>query len=276
MKFRLVHSAVRLMMISMMAFGVFLLPVQDGSIAIAADSLASLTLDVYTCDPGYDPIDPHETLVDPCNHGTEDITFTLDSLAGQSGSASASTGTGAAPATISFSGLTDGDYRLTQQTPDTIARSFILQCTSTVRAFDYPFSPFASIESGGRLNIHLLPGEQLVCDWYNVQTSQSAALTLTAYDCSGDMLGPDVCDLATGIEFELVNSTGGDPQRIVTDAAGIATFYGDGIYRLTAVSELDDRVFCAFEPYDVVIDDQLDLDPARPIAIDAYFCYPGA
>ena len=136
--------------------------------AAALDPPASLSVNVHTCDELHDPIDPNQTLVNECNLGTEDIPFSLEPIAPQGGSMMASTGTGGNPATISFSELAAGDYRLIQQTPESIALAYIAHCTSNVRTFDYPLSPFAIIESHGRLNIQLLPGEQLTCDWYNV------------------------------------------------------------------------------------------------------------
>jgi hypothetical protein len=248
----------------------------------AEDATASLTIDVYTCESRNDPIDPTESLIDQCKIGTEDIVFSLDAIGTQGSGASASTGTGGAPSTISFSDLAPGAYRLTQQTPDTIGLSYISQCTSSTRTFEYPFSPFAVIEPGGRLNIDLLPGEQLACDWYNVQATPdepagTAALTITAYSCNGDVIGPGMCDLAPNVTFTIVD-VAGKSQQITTGADGIVTFDGSGAYRLSPTSELPNRNFCAFEPYGTVsiADGAVTLDPANPIAIDAYYCYPGA
>lgn len=245
--------------------------------ASAQDALASLTLDIYTCESRNDPIDPTESLIDQCRLGTEDIPFTLEKISSQDGSAMASTGTGGAPATISFTQLTPGDYRLTQQTPGTIALSYIAQCTSSVRTFDYPFFPFAIVELGGRLNIHLLPGEQLSCDWYNVRAEPeaAAALTITAYSCSGDVIGPGLCDLAPNVEFALTDSAG-TVEHLMTGANGIATFDGSGAYHLEAISTLENREFCGFDPHTTTAGADLTLDPATPLAIDAYYCYPGA
>ena len=250
--------------------------------ARAQDAPASVTIDVYTCESRNDPIDPTESLIDQCKLGTEDIMFSLDAIGAQGSGASASTGTGGAPSTISFTDLTPGDYRLTQQTPDSIGLSYISQCTSSVRTFDYPFTPFAIIEPGGRLNVSLLPGEQLSCDWFNVQATpadpaETAALTITAYSCSGDVIGPGMCDIAPDVTFTIVDAAG-KPQQLTTGADGIVTFDGTGAYQLSPTSELPNRNFCAFEPYDTVSisDGSLTLDPANPIAIDAYYCYPGA
>jgi hypothetical protein len=157
--------------------------------------------------------------------------------------------------------------------------SYILQCTSSVRSFAYPFSPFAIIEPGGRLNINLLPGEQLTCDWHNVQATpdKPAALTITAYSCSGDVIGPGMCDLAPDVTFTIVDAAG-NSEQLTTGPDGTVTFDGSGAYQLSPTSELPNRNFCAFAPYGTVSssDGALTLDPAAPIAMDAYYCYPGA
>ena len=245
--------------------------------AAALDSPASLTVNVYTCDELHDPIDPNQTLVNECDLGTEDIPFTLEPIAPQGGSMMASTGTGGHPATISFTELAAGDYRLMQQTPESIALAYVAQCTSNVRTFDYPFSPFAIIESHGRLNIQLLPGEQLACDWYNVLApeKQSAdSLTVTVYSCDGDIIDPELCDLAPDVEFRLFSPSA--EIVLTSDADGIATFDGQGEFQMEPVSELDDRVFCGFQTSTDQVTGPLTLDPANPIAFDAYYCYPGA
>ena len=245
--------------------------------AAALDSPASLTLNVYTCADLHDPIDPNQTLVNECNLDTEDIPFTLEPAAPQVGSMMASTGTGGHPATISFSELAAGDYRLVQQTPESIALAYVAQCTSNVRTFDYPFSPFAIIESHGRLNIQLLPGEQLTCDWYNVlapEQATGATLTVTVYSCSGDIIDAALCDLAPDVELRL--SSPNFEIALTSDADGVATFEGQGEFQLEPVSTLDDRVFCGFHSSSDPVATPLTLDPANPLAIDAYYCYPGA
>ncbi len=268
-----------LRMIAAFAIVLGVAPAAIGSPVNAAPAVepASLVLNIYTCESRNDPIDPTESLIDQCRLGTEDIPFTLEMIASQDGSAMASTGTGGAPATISFTELVPGDYRLVQQTPDTIARSYVATCTSNVRTFDYPFSPFAIIESGGRLNIHLLPGETLTCDWYNVQAEpeSAAALTVTAYSCSGDVIGPDLCDLAPDVEFALTNSTG-TVEHLTTDSNGVATFDGNGAYHLEAISTLENRVFCGFDPHSTTSGADLTLGPSAPLVIEAYYCYSGA
>jgi hypothetical protein len=245
--------------------------------AAAVESAASLTIDIYTCDALHDPIDPNQTLVNECALGTEDIPFTLEPVAPQGGSMMASTGSGGSPATIAFSNLSPGDYRLVQDAPESIAHSYIAQCDSNVRSFDYPFSPFATIEQHGRLNIQLLPNEQLECAWYNVLASEQASatsLTVTVYSCSGDVIDPEICDPAPDVELRLF----GPSAEIIltTDTRGVATYDGTGRYQIEAVSEIEDRDFCGFQTPSGDIPESLALDPAQPVTLEAFYCYPGA
>lgn len=247
------------------------------SSAGALDSPASLTLNVYTCDRLHDPIDPNQTLLNECALGTDDIAFTLEPLAPQRGGMMASTGTGGSPATISFSELASGLYRLSLESPPTIAQSYVATCTSNVRTFDYPFTPFAIIEPNGRLNIELLPDEQLTCDWFNIlapEQEPATSLTVTVYDCNGDVIGPDVCEPAPGVELRLFSASA--EVLITADANGIATFDGEGTFEIEPVSELEERVFCSFQTASSDVVDVLTLDLDNPIAIEAYYCYPGA
>lgn len=238
---------------------------------------ASLTINVYTCDDLHDPIDPNQTLVNECALSTDDIAFTLEPSSPSNGSMSASTGSGGAPATIAFTQLTPGAYRLSQDTPATIAQSYVSTCTSNVRTFDYPFSPFAIVEPHGRLNIELMPGEQLACDWYNIQASDAATattLTVTVYSCDGDVIDPELCDRAPGVELRLVGPSAG--ITITADDSGVATFDGEGVYELEPISELEDRDFCGFYDDTGNAPDLVDLSVAEQITLDGYYCYLGA
>ena len=245
--------------------------------ASALDAPASLTINVYSCDQLHDPIDPNQTFANECALGTDDIPFTLEPLAPQGGSMMASTGTGGSPSSISFSQLPSGLYRLSQETPATIAQSYVAICTSNIREFEYPFTPFAIIEPNGRLNIELLPDEQLTCDWFNILAPAEdtvSSLNLTVYSCSGDVIGPEVCDPAPNVELRLFSPSA---EIILTsDANGVATFDGEGDFQIELVSELDDRVTCGIFAPDGVPSSSLTLDPENAISIEAYYCYPGA
>lgn len=140
---------------------------------------ASLTLDIYTCAVTEDPMDLFSIDPNDCHLGTDDIPFTLAPISVQGGEMMASTGSGGRPATISFTQLVPGTYRLIQHASATVARSYIARCTSNVREFDYPFAPFATIGPEGRLDVELLPDEQLVCDWIDIRANDSGRIWLS-------------------------------------------------------------------------------------------------
>jgi hypothetical protein len=189
---------------------------------------ASLTIDVHTCQPGHDPVDPIQTLVAVCDEPTDDILFSLE----RDGSvASASTGTGGRPATIRFGNLAAGAYLLTEAIPDTVSMAYIAECRSDVRTFAYPFFPFAIIEEGGRIQIELLPGENMVCAWHNVLAGESGSLTIEKFWCEGDVISEEVCDLYPGgILFTLVPQDGREEISLKTEPDGTVTVEVTGVF----------------------------------------------
>jgi hypothetical protein len=192
---------------------------------------ASLTINKFTCQSAHDPIDPNQTLANECAEPTEDITFTLSNDAGSS--ASASTGEGGAPATILFSELEPGTYLLTEEMPDNVRLAYIGECRSDVRTFNYPFYPFAVIEPEGRINVELLPGEDLECDWYNVVEETSGTLTIVKYWCEGNVINAQSCELyAGGIEFTLIPQDGGEEISVLTGNEGTVTTEAEGTYEI--------------------------------------------
>lgn len=226
---------------------------------------ASLTINKYTCDAAHDPIVPNQTLVNECNIGTEDITFTLEA---QGSVASASTGVGGKPATIVFSDLAAGTYLLTEQMPDNIRMAYIAQCTSDVRTFDYPFYPFAVIEQDGRIDVTLLPGEDMVCDWYNVLAPESGSITITKYSCSGDVIDKSICDPGVDVAFLLTPVEGGAPIPLTTDANGVATVDAEGTFTLEEVGQR----WCFAESQSVNAAGQVVVAAGQDVTIDIYNC----
>lgn len=225
---------------------------------------ASLTINKYTCDALHDPIEPNQTLINECNLGTEDITFTLEA---QGSTASASTGVGGKPATIVFSDLAAGTYLLTEQIPDNVRLAYISQCTSDVRSFSYPFYPFAIIEPEGRINVELLPGEDMVCDWYNVLAPESGSITIHKYDCSGDVIDPSICDPGAGVSFTLTPDSG-QPISLTTDDNGMATVDAEGTFTLAEVGQ----EWCFAQSGSVNATGQIEVGPGEDVTIDIYNC----
>lgn len=240
------------------------------------DRAASVTVNVYTCDAMHDPIDPNRTLVDECNLGTADLPFRLESLEPDGSTAMASTGSGGHPATIMFSELSPGRYRLSIGESSEIALSYIARCSSTVRSFDYPFEPFAIVEPGGRVNLELLPGESLECDWFDVLRAPATSLAVRVLSCDGDIIDPSLCEVVPSVTVTATDPASGMVETAVTDANGVASFTGSGERVLKAVTDLPDRVGCGFGSDAVTVDGIVTLDPDAPKQVDLYYCYPGA
>ena len=229
---------------------------------------ASLVINKYTCPSGFDMLAPNADPMATCTVGTEDINFVLE---GNSTELSASTGTAGAPATVQFSDLEASVYLLTEETPEPIERAFVLSCDSDARTFDYPFAPFATIEPGGRLMLELVPGEDLTCEWFNVQAPDLGTLTLTKYWCDGEAGNLTNCEIYTGgVEFLLLPVDGGDPLDLLTNAEGTATIQADGVF------ELQEQGFtwCGAESQFVDSNGNVTIEPGIEATVDVYNCGP--
>jgi hypothetical protein len=230
---------------------------------------ASLTINKFTCQTAHDPIEPNPTFMNECAEPTEDITFTLSNLAGSS--ASASTGTGGAPATIQFSDLEPGDYLLTEAMPDNVRLAYISECRSDVRSFSYPFYPFAIIEPDGRINVELLPGEDLECDWYNIVEETPGTVTITKYWCEGSEGNVENCEIyAGGIEFTLVPQDGGEEISLVTGDDGTATTEAEGTYEVVEVG----RQWCDAQSDAADVNGNIIVGAGQAVEVEVFNCGP--
>ncbi len=229
---------------------------------------ASLTINVYTCQSLHDPIEPVQTLQAECNEPTEDILFTL----GRDGSvASASTGEGGRPSTIQFSELEPGSYLLTEEIPETIRLAYINECRSDARAMQYPFAPFAIIESDGRIGVELLPGENLECDWYNIQQDTPGTVTIVKYWCDGTSDALTNCELYTdGVGFTMNRLDGGEQLLLETGPDGLATTDALGTYELIE----DDYEWCSAQSTAVDANGNVVVESGQNVTIEIYNCGP--
>jgi hypothetical protein len=233
---------------------------------------ASLTINKFTCQSAHDPIDPNQTLINECAEPTEDILFSLEgTFEGASGPLSASTGTGGAPATIRFTELEPGTYRLTEEIPDSVRLAYIGACRSDVRSFEYPFSPFAVIEPDGRVNIELLPGEDLECDWYNILAEQLGTVAIIKSWCQGEVVDAQNCELYSGgIAFTLVSQDGGEDISLTTGEDGTATTDAEGTYEVVE----DDFEWCAAQSDAADAEGNIVVGPGAEVTVEIFNCGP--
>lgn len=229
---------------------------------------ASLTINVYTCQSQHDPIEPLQALEAECDEPTEDILFAL----GRVGSvASASTGEGGRPSTIRFAELEPGTYLLTEEIPETIRLAYINECRSDARSMQYPFSPFAIIEPGGRISVELLPGENLECDWYNIQQDTSGTVTIVKYWCDGTSDALTNCQIfADGVGFTLNRSDGAEQLLLETGPDGMATTDAVGTYQLTE----EDYEWCSAQSTAVDANGNVVVESGQNVMIEIYNCGP--
>lgn len=164
----------------------------------------SITVNKYTCWPGYDldasGADPLTDCVDP----TDGVTFELR----QGGNLLDSAVTGApVPGAVSWTGLSPGTYTVTEVIPDGIDYVFVLDCWGTAEGWiqSYP------LLLGASLDIPLGAEEHIVCSWYNVpEAPDFGKVTVLKYACSTEVfMTADDCEIFEGgVAFELAGWNG--------------------------------------------------------------------
>ncbi len=142
----------------------------------AAES-GSLTLRLWTCPPGYDPFATGAEPSTGCTEATSGITFLLDDLdvfelvylESRTGDA----GDGVAR----FEGLRPGPYRIREAVPDGTSLVFVGDCDGLNNGPMH--SPPLSV--GPELDIQVVSGRHIVCDWYNVPARASDVSSTTIF-----------------------------------------------------------------------------------------------
>ena len=120
--------------------------------------------------------------------------------------------------------------------------AYVTECRSDVRSFSSPLSPFTVIEPEGRVNVELLPGEDLECDWYNILQDTPGTITLIKYWCQGNVVNAENCEIFIGgIAFTLIPQDGGEEIPLLTGNDGMATTEAEGVYEVVE----DDFEWCS-------------------------------
>jgi hypothetical protein len=239
---------------------------------------ATLTIVKYTCPEEYDPLEINADPEDDCDSLTDDVTFGL--IGAQNATVEAETGDDG-EGTVTFDDLKAGSYLLHETYPEDVERAFIWSCESTVRVFDYPFSPFARIDATGTIKISLVPGEILECTWFNVPTPPEEEddatpsdgdieVTISVFQCPSGTVITSACDPVgegTGVSLTAVSGDG-DPIDLETDDSGVATgSVPADEYEIDA-----DEQVCSAESAAFTDDGTLDLTAEEDAEVSVYLC----
>jgi hypothetical protein len=211
---------------------------------------ADLFIYKYTCPEGYDV---HADGADPmadCTEGPNGVTFNAEGPNGYS----AQTDTGdSTEFAVMFGGLVEGSYTIDETLPDGTASSFIWDCVVGDMTNPIPEEPLAE---GTQLMLDMVPGDDVVCHWFNVpedgetppngteepteeptepateeptemptEEGDGNSITVIKWDCpSGTMYGQAEdyygaeCDTQhTGIPFSVVDASGDRPDVSQSD-----------------------------------------------------------
>ncbi len=155
----------------------------------------SIHINKFTCPEGYDPyaqgIDP---FVD-CPVVTNGIEFLLNDADAQ---VTGQVFDGA----VNWTGLSAGTYYVDETEPAGTAAIFIWDCQGN----DTPMIQGSPISSGPFLLIELMPGDHIVCNWFNVpEAPDTGTVTVVKYGCSTAVfVSVDDCQIYEGgADFEL-------------------------------------------------------------------------
>jgi sortase (surface protein transpeptidase) len=180
----------------------------------------TVTINKFQCPDGYDPaamgVDP---IVD-CTDGMNGVTFTLTP---QMGGAPLMQDTG----DVIFDGvqwaLDPGVYTIEETLPPGIDLAFIWSCVGNNIPAVHP----QPLNFGTVFQIEVAPGDQVVCEWFNVDLPDDASVTVYKYLCWTPVFVSEVdCQIYEfGATFELVNGFDKSSYGVkVTDAFGKATW----------------------------------------------------
>jgi len=230
----------------------------------------TLTIRAFRCMAVYDALAEDADPVRACSERPDDLRYELTTT-GTSARPTvrrADTG-GAKKGEATFTGLAAGDYHLTEVDLSPGDTAMILTCQSNRRDFGtYPFTPFALVASDGSVRVAMIPGESLVCDWYDVP---GAGLTVQVYACGSNQPSVEACDpAAERVRFILAPVAG--PEGVVqleTDDTGIAHVSDlSGAYTLSQIG----RQPCGMEASDIDADGNLTLSPDRETVVHVFNC----
>jgi hypothetical protein len=237
---------------------------------------ATLTIVKYTCPEAYDPLALEADPDEDCDELTDDVTFGL--IGAQNATIEAKTGDDG-EGTVTFKDLKAGSYLLHETYPENVEQAFIWSCESTVRVFDYPFSPFARIDETGTIKVSVVPGETLECSWFNVPSPEEdedqpsegeVEITVNVFTCGAGAVNPSACDPAVeGVGVSLTATSGdGDPIDLETDDNGVAT----GSLPADEYDIDADEAICFADSPAFTGDGTLDLTEEEATEVSIYLC----
>lgn len=187
---------------------------------------ATLTIVKYTCPEAYDPLALEADPEEDCEDLTDGVEFSV--IGAQNASLDGETGDDG-EGTVTFDDLRAGSYLLREEYPERTEAAFVWSCESDVRIFDYPFTPFARIDSTGTIQVSLVAGETLVCSWYNVPSPDAEGevdVAISVAQCPAGAVNPSACDepVGEGVGVSLTLTSGeGEPIDLETDEEGVAS-----------------------------------------------------
>ncbi len=149
----------------------------------------SLKIYKWTCPQAYDYTKPGANPVVDCTEPTNGINFTVTDSNPATVDLQTMTGDSIQGA-VTWGGLPNGDYTVSETVPDGIAQVFVLDCTGSLVPAIHP----TPLWVGNPFRISVGSGDAIVCNWYNVpkKSADTGDLTIHAYICTTSTYVSDV------------------------------------------------------------------------------------
>ena len=246
-------------------------PVAPTATPTPGSDATTLILRVFDCETGYDRRSDDADPAADCPDRPEDVSFALMTLNGQDDDPVIGASTDDEPGVVTFEAMNPEAYRLTEVAFAAGDTAFILSCESDQRSLaSYPFSPFALVGTDGSVDLSLVAGETLACDWYHVP-ALGADVSIQVYECGAAEPSVQTCEPATeSAGFVLIPI--GDEGEVITfetDASG--TFSLEGVRGTFALTEVGEQP-CMVSSTAFDDDGNLVLSASGEIAVDVFHC----
>jgi hypothetical protein len=233
----------------------------------AGDDDGSITVYKHTCEAGYDVYAPGANPWLDCPDLTNGVNFTL--YHGADVPLQTMTGDSIDGA-VYWGGLLPGDYQVQETLPADTAYAFVFGCSSAIADAALAPTDLVAMEFENTLLVDLLPGQDLVCHWYNVPNRHGGTVVITKYWCDGDVYSIYACDLyEQGAKFDITNPSTG--IQVTTGATGsVSVDLAAGAYDIDEVGS----TWCSAEASNVDGQGQIVVDDGETTYVTVFNCGP--
>jgi len=217
----------------------------------------SIEVHLAECPPGFDESAGGNYFDDCHSTASENVEIALTSNAGVDETRTSEQVEENGPGVGFFGELAAGDYTVAVDWPVVPTDTYWSYCSEADSDLEVAVTP----DDASTGQVTLADGQQIVCDWYLAHDpSAISTIELSAFECAADAMTPTdnpattdfetACtELATEIDFHLIDTATDADTVQTTDDEGTATFAFDGTAEIEFYAdvplEANEWMFCA-------------------------------